>query len=391
MITISDALTSIRKNTPLSPVKITLDLKDAMGHVLSESILSPISMPPFRQSAMDGYALNLHDTDQYELLGELKAGDSAQATLKPGQALRIFTGAMVPNSANAIAIQEKVLVNGNVITLEGPIREGANIRPLGEQVRQGAIALQQSTILNSAGVGFLASLGVTEVSVYKKPSIAIVVTGNELTPPGQALESGKIYESNGIMLQNVLKSLGYSLITKYTINDDYLDTLQTLGEAIEANDFTIITGGISVGDYDFVGKALPEIGVEEHFYKVHQKPGKPLFYGSNGNKQVFALPGNPAATLSCFYLYVLLSLEIYSGNNQFQLHRTMARSQGRFEAKGNRPQFLKARYSDGKVSILEGQNSSMLHTFALANALVFKPETTSTINKDDLLETILLP
>lgn len=391
MISIAEALQRVRKNTPKTEQIIKNSVQDAIGFVVAKDVVSPVSMPPFRQSAMDGYALHLHDENNYTLKGEVKAGDGEEVVLNKGEAIRIFTGAKVPASANAIAIQEKVTRKEGTISLVTPVKEGANIRPLGEQVTRGAIALPKNTLLNAAGLGYLASLGITEVEVYKKPSIAIVVTGNELIPPGTPLPPGKIYESNSSMLEGLLKSLGYNTLEKYVVPDHYERTVDTLKMAISMNDFVIISGGISVGDYDYVGKALEEIGLTEHFYKVFQKPGKPLYYGSFDGKQIYGLPGNPAATLTCFYKYVLMGLELFSGNDTFQLQRTMAKAKEAFEAKGDRPQFLKAVYSDGVVEILEGQNSSMLHTFSLANALVFKPETTSKINANDLVEVLLLP
>ncbi len=391
MITISEALDRVRQYTLRTSKTIDLPIEEALGYVLSENVISSISMPPFRQSAMDGYALNLHEASSYTVVGEIKAGDGEDPLLSPGEAVRIFTGAKVPNTANAIAIQEKVKVAGNHLTLDNFIKEGANIRPNGEQVQNGALAMKKNTLLNAAGIGFLASLGIQKVAVYQKPSIAIVVTGNELVTPGRPLAPGKIYESNSSMLKSLLRKLGYSQVQRFEVSDRYEETVKVLKEAIETHDFTIISGGISVGDYDYVGKALTEIGVTEHFYKVFQKPGKPLFYGTLPQKQIYALPGNPAATLTCFYIYVLLGLERFSGNEEFEIQRTKARASQTIEIKGDRPQFLKAIYRNGTVEILEGQNSSMLHTFSLANALVFKPETQSTITVNDKVEVLLLP
>jgi molybdopterin molybdotransferase len=153
----------------------------------------------------------------------------------------------------------------------------------------------------------------------------------------------------------------------------------------------IISGGISVGDYDFVGKALHELSITEHFYKVKQKPGKPLFFGTKGTTHIFALPGNPAAALTCFYVYVYMALQKMMNNEAFELPRIKAKSASKFIKNGDRPQFLKAIYKDEKVSILEGQSSAMLQTFALSNALVFLPENVSEIKINDMLEVILLP
>jgi molybdopterin molybdotransferase len=391
MISILEALTSVKLNAQPLLKGTFKQVEKAGGYVLFEDIYSPINMPPFRQSAMDGYALNLHPKLTYNLIGEIKAGDGHQPILQPGEAVRIFTGAPVPDSANAVMMQEKVQSDGNHITIEHNISIEHNIRPLGEQVKKGDIALKKGTQLTPAAIGYLISLGITEVSVFKKPNIAIVTTGNELIEAGQDLTYGKIYESNSKMLLSALYNLKFYDVTLIKVEDDYIKTVETLKTAINKNDLVLITGGISVGDHDFVGQALHELKVEELFYKVKQKPGKPLFYGKKGDTQIFALPGNPAAALSCFYVYVYIALQKMMNRKDLELPRIKAKSISYFEKKGDRPQFLKAIYENGKVEILEGQNSSMLQTFALSNALVYAPESITTIKEGDIIEVIQLP
>ncbi|MBC3759650.1 molybdopterin molybdotransferase MoeA [Hyunsoonleella sp. SJ7] len=391
MITISEAISIVKNNgKPLQQATLK-KVEKAGGYQLFEDILSPINMPPFRQSAMDGYALNLHDNLDYELVGEVKAGDGHTIELNKGEAVRIFTGAAVPDTANAVMMQEKVETNGQNLTIANQIPLEHNIRPLGEQVNSGGIALKKGTKLTPAAIGYLLSLGITEVSVFKKPNIAIVTTGNELIAPGQALSPGKIYESNSKMLLAALYNLKFYDVTLYSVEDDYGKTVKTLKKAIDNNDLVMITGGISVGDYDFVGKALKELQVDELFYKVKQKPGKPLFYGSRKDTQIFALPGNPAAALSCFYVYVYIALQQLMDRDDLELPRMKAKAINSFEKKGDRPQFLKGIYKGGQVEILDGQNSSMLQTFALSNALVFAPESVLKINPNDTVEVIQLP
>lgn len=391
MISVEEAIQFVKNSTKPLIKKTSKRVEKAGGYVLFEDIYSTINMPPFRQSAMDGYALNLHDDLSYNLIGEVKAGDGHQPVLKQGEAVRIFTGAPVPDTANAIMMQEKVKSDGNFITIEHQIQLEHNIRPLGEQVKTGDIALKKGTKLTPAAIGYLISLGITTVSVFKKPNIAIVTTGNELIEPGQDLSYGKIYESNSKMLLSAFYSLKFYDVTLHKVEDDYNKTVEKLNTVINENDLVLITGGISVGDYDFVGKALKELKVEEQFYKVKQKPGKPLFYGKKGDTQIFALPGNPAAALSCFYIYVYIALQKMMNRNVIELQRIAAKSISHFEKKGDRPQFLKAIYKNGDVEILEGQNSSMLQSFALSNALVYASETVSKIEKGGTVEVILLP
>lgn len=391
MISIDEAIKAVKHSCKPLLKEIVKTADKSGNYVLSQDVSSPINMPPFRQSAMDGYALKLHNDLEYRHKGEIKAGDDHQIILKKGEATRIFTGAPVPETANAVMMQEKVITNGNIIVIEHHIPKEHNIRPLGEQVKEGEIALKKGTILTPAAIGYLTSLGITEVSVYKKPSIALVTTGNELIKAGQPLSYGKIYESNSTMLQNALYNLKFYDVTLHKVADDYKKTKSKLQSVINQNDLVIVTGGISVGDYDFVGKSLLELNIQEIFYKVKQKPGKPLFFGKKEDTLIFALPGNPAAALSCFYTYVYIALQKMMNRETLELPRVKAKSLSNFEKRGDRPQFLKAIYTNGEVEILEGQNSSMLQTFALSNALVFIPGIVSNISLNDIVEVILLP
>lgn len=389
MISVQEAFSILQANLPLLP-QTEYSLFQARKHILAESLLSPINMPPFRQSAMDGYALCLHDVLQYEIIGEVKAGDSHAVELLPGQAVKIFTGAAVPDSAQAVIQIEKVTANGTELLLDETIESETNVRPIGEQISAGDLALEKGTLLNAAAIGFLAGLGFTKVSVYQKPKVGIVVTGNELSKPGTPLEYGKVYESNGIMLQSALMDGYYDSVTLYEVNDDFENTKNKLHEALTNNDVVLVSGGISVGDYDFVARALKELGVETLFYKVNQKPGKPLFAGKLNDKMVFALPGNPAACLTCFYVYVLPTLAILSGAEANYQQAVLLSIVHDYEVKNTRSQFLKANITDGEAEILTHQNSSMLNSFSVANGLVYVPDGHYELKKGDKVEVYLL-
>ncbi len=391
MITVQEALQQIQKHCTSATIT-TVKLKEAVNYYLAETVISEINMPPFNQSAMDGYALHLHSKIDYTIIDEVKAGDKHDPVIKKGEAVRIFTGAPVPKTANAVVMQEKTIVTNNKLTLTATIIENTCIRPLGEQIKKGETALQKGTKLTPAAIGYLASLGITNVMVYKKPSIAIVATGNELVAPGKKLNYGEIYESNSVMLKTALQNIHYTNSTTYKVIDDYQSTYTLLKKVIKNHDVVLISGGISVGDYDFVGKALLEIGVTQIFYKVKQKPGKPLFFGKKGGTSVFALPGNPAAALSCFYVYVQTALQKIIGNTtQSNCLSETAIATTSFQKKGDRAQFLKAILQNGKVEILEGQSSAMQQTFALANALVYLPEEIKNIEIGDSVALIKLP
>ena len=377
----------------LKPVLRTqyLDLAAAEGYVLAQAVHAPLALPPFDQSAMDGYALCLGAAERYQVVGEVAAGTVWNAPLKVGQAVRIFTGAPVPVDAQVVIQQEKVVVENHEIVVPTDLQQGLNIRPKGEQIQQGTLALKTGTTITPATVGFLASMGITKVLVFGKPKVGIVVTGSELVATGQSLQAGQIYESNGQMLQAALEQTGFGKAKMQVIEDDYLATLALIKAELQEVDVLIISGGISVGAYDFVGQVLPELGVETLFYKVRQKPGKPLYLGIKDNCMVFALPGNPAAALSCYYEYVLTALKKCQGYAHYSLPQSHLPLSHAYHRKGNRAQFLKAYATSQAVQILEQQSSAMLQSFALANALVYLPETVSNLAKGEPVEVHWLP
>ena len=369
---------------------VELPLLEARNQLLAETVYSPMNMPPFRQATMDGFAICLHDSLQYEIVGEVKAGDFYTDELKPGQAVKIFTGAAVPNSAQAVIQIEKVSVTNSELLLEENIKPEANIRQLGAQITKDAVALEKGAFLNPAAIGYLAGLGFAKVKVWQKPKVGIVVTGNELVSAGENLPNGKVYESNAIMLQTALFEANFDNLSHYKVNDDFENTKNILEKAIKENDVVLISGGISVGDYDFVGKALESLNVETLFYKVNQKPGKPLFTGKLSDKIIFALPGNPAASLTCFYVYVLPTLQRFSGNTSFygsQLKKNLTHD---FAVDNPRCQFLKASVTDDEVSILSHQDSGMLNSFAIANALVYMPNGNYQVLKGEKVSVYLI-
>jgi molybdopterin molybdotransferase len=389
MVTVQEAFSILKNNLPQSKIDLLL-LAKAKKHVLAEDLFAPISMPPFRQSAMDGFALGLYEGLEYEIIGEIKAGDAVQVELKSGQAVKIFTGAPVPDSATAVMQIEKVTVSASVLQLDELPKLEQNIRPIGEQNRKGDLAIEKGTLLNAACIGFLAGLGFTEVKVYQKPKIGILVTGNELVQPGLPLDFGKIYESNSVMLDIALQEAFYENTTIYRVNDNFENTKNKIAEALSENDVVLISGGISVGDYDFVAKALEVLQVETLFYKVKQKPGKPLYVGKLNDKRIFALPGNPAASLTCFYVYVLPTLQMISGYSINYGKTAPKKLAHDFKVSNARNQFLKAHIVGDEVTILSHQNSSMLNTFSLSNGLVYVEEGGYELVKGDEVEVYVI-
>lgn len=372
MISVAEALDLIKIETTALP-KTTILLEESHGYYLAEPILAPISLPPFRQSAMDGYAFRSGNLSELEVIGECKAGDASEFELQENQAVRIFTGARVPDQADTVVIQEHVEVNGTKITIQKFPEKYSNVRAIGEQVPAGDQVLAGGLKITESIIGFLAGFGITEVLVFNKPKITLIVTGNELQEAGSPLKPGAIYESNAIMLKSALTSRGFDSVRVLKVEDDLESTKRVVGLGLES-DVLLISGGISVGDYDFVNEALKANGAKEIFYKVNQKPGKPLWFGKKGKTLIFALPGNPASSLTCFLIYALSALKIMSGNPDYDLNFLTGALQHRTFNKFGKTLFILGTETNGELEIYPKQASSMLISYALGNALVLIPE-----------------
>lgn len=369
MISIKEALQIVSSQDVHRRTK-HLPLLEAVGFHLAEEIIAPLSLPPFDNSAMDGYAVCGYAVT-YHIKGEVAAGETASFTLNEGEAMRIFTGGRVPANTTAVIMQEKTTVNGKLLNVSDEVVKGKNIRRKGEELAQGDRVFEVGQKITSAAVGTISSLGLAQVMVYDKPRISIITTGNELVEAGTPLQEGQIYESNGATLRASLSQYGFDAQPQLKIKDDFDAIKWGVGGALQSSDVILLSGGISVGDYDFVKKALEENGVRELFYKVAQKPGKPLYFGRKGEVFVFALPGNPASALTGFYIYVLPLLQKLQGSHHAGLLKLKLPLAHEYIMKSDRPTFFKANIADGKLSLMHGQGSNMLHSLALGNALAF--------------------
>ncbi|MFV7235253.1 gephyrin-like molybdotransferase Glp [Flavobacterium sp. ZB4R12] len=388
MIQVDQALSIIAENSckmPIRKIKVTKSL----GFILAEAIYSPMDMPPFRQSAMDGYAFTHSELQQFNMVSTSQAGDFSNKKIKQDQAIRIFTGAYVPDNLDTVVMQEHTTVKNKTVEITKMPARFANVRNKGEQIKENELVLENNTVITPAAIGFLACLGITEITVYAKPKVAIVVTGNELVKVGKKLPEGKIYESNSIMLESALQGIGIKKTEIFRVKDNLKATKRVLKSCLSTFDVVLVSGGISVGDYDFVKEALLSNGVEELFYKINQKPGKPLFFGKKDKTIVFALPGNPASTLTSFYIYVYPALKINMGFEVIHLPKIKRKINTQFENTSGKTLFLKGLYDDKKVTILESQSSAMLNTFAVANALIYLPYDVVNIEKDQ--EVMVVP
>lgn len=350
--------------------EVCLPLTEAGGLTLATAVVAPVDIPAYPQSGMDGYAFFYENGHiNYTLMGEVAAGSSQSRQLQPGEAVRIFTGAPVPPGANTVLMQEKAALNNGMLTiLDDKLQPGANVRPKGSEIMAGHEALPAGTKLTPAAIGFLAGIGIAQVNVFPLPRVAVLVTGNELCSPGSPLGYGQVYEANSFALKAALADFGIKPAFTGMAGDDPEALQLLLNKALQQSDIVLMTGGVSVGDYDFTTAAFDQCGVKKIFHKIKQKPGKPMLFGTKGNQLVFGLPGNPASVLTCYYQYVLPALRLLSGNSG-QIPATTAALNHPFAKPAGLTHFLKGFYHSGKVTLLTGQESYKLNSFAIANCL----------------------
>ena len=394
MISVSEAKDIIRKNsTTLAP--ITISLKDAVGLILAEDVYASIDIPCFPQSSMDGYAFCFDDwqsSDKLIIKGAVPAGSEKKIPILKNQAVRIFTGAAIPANADTVVMQEKVAVNKEKLTInDSQLIKGSNVRPMGSEIRKGALAMQAYCKLTPAAIGFLAAIGIHEVKVFPTPKVHILITGNELTQPGQTLLHGQVYESNSFALKAVLELLHIHNVSVSFAKDDLLELRKVLEGVLGNCDLLLITGGVSVGDYDYVADTLKFCGVAELFHTVKQKPGKPLYVGKTDHCLVFGLPGNPSSALTCFYEYSLIAIERMKGIKSSSVQEKRLKLTNNYHKRAGLTHFLKANWVDDSVSLLHAQESYRLASYAHANCIVSLEEERTDYTAGDIVDVHILP
>jgi molybdopterin molybdotransferase len=393
MISVNEALQLVRENA-MALTPLTIPLRNAGGLVLAEDLTAGISLPNFNQSAMDGYAFRfaeLLEAKSLTVVGEVAAGDEQSFVPEPYSAVRIFTGAAVPQGLDTVVMQEKTERKGEkLLVLDDQLQKGSNVRKKGDEIREGELALAKGTVLSPAAVGYLAGLGITQVTVHPKPAVHIIVTGKELQKAGNPLLYGQVYESNAAMLQAALEQLHISNSRAVLAGDDLSEIKEAILAGLETADMILLSGGVSVGNYDFVVQAAEACGITQLFHKVAQRPGKPLYVGKKGRKLIFGLPGNPASVLSCFYNFVVVAIEGLTGSNKLLERRHLPLLTG-FTKKIELTQFLKAYYTNEGVTPLSAQESFRLSSFSVANCLLVLPAEKREFTTGEMVEILVLP
>jgi molybdopterin molybdotransferase len=389
MVSVNDAKNCIAQNSGLSRVA-SVCLHEAVGLVLGEDIYSPLNVPAFDNSAMDGYAFNFDDLNSSSSLRiayEIPAGSNQKITLQRGEAARIFTGAPIPGNADTVVMQELATVeNGFLSMLPSEIKKGDHVRRTASQTKEGDLVLKKYTKITPAVLGYLAGMGISAIKCFERPKVYLLISGSELVSPGNRLTEGQIFESSSYALAAALSEMGITLTKSPLLEDDKNLINNALTLALQEYDVVLITGGISVGDYDFVHEILANLGVEQLFYKVKQKPGKPLFAGKVGQKLVVALPGNPNSTLTCFYQYVKPALEIMMGKRNHFPEPCLFELTHEFKKPMGLTHFVKGFSEEGKVEIFTEQESYKMNVFAKSNCIVELEEHQSFIEKGSLVK-----
>lgn len=376
LMPVEEARARILSNVkPLPPENVPLAL--ALGRVLAKPLSAERDQPPFNSSAMDGYAVRSEDnTTELTVIGTSAAGHAFNGKLKAGQAIRIFTGAPVPATADAVVIQENTTATGKIVSILQSSRVGQNIRPRGLDFRKGETLLPAAIRLNARDIGLAAAMNCDILSVRKKPVVAVIATGDELVLPGRKPRADQIVSSNSNALVAMAESFGAKVINGGIVRDDLKATERAILKMAKA-DIIVTTGGASVGDHDFIQQALKNTGVKIDFWKIAMRPGKPFMYGRKGKRHVLGLPGNPVSALVCARLFLKPLLDCLQGL-PVQESATMARLGIAMPANDSRQDYVRARIEiapDGSrtATPFNKQDSSMQRSFREAHCLVIRP------------------
>ena len=376
LLSLEEALKRILERvTPLEPEAVPLAA--GAGRVLAEDACAVVDLPPFPSSAMDGFAVRSEDTPgRLTVAARIAAGLPAPRALEAGEAMAIATGGVVPAGADSVIPLEYVVDHDNEVEIPTAVAQGDNVRPRGGDVAEGDVVVPHGARLHAAQIGALAAAGLDGVVVAQRPRVAVLATGTELRRPGETLGPGEVYEANGVLLATALASAGADVDTLPAVADDESSHRDALERGLAA-DVLVTSGGVSVGPHDLVRRILGELGVEEVFWGVAVKPGKPLAFGVRGSTLVFGLPGNPVSSLVGAEVFVRPALLALQGAKVPGPVFFEGRLAAAVRRNPHRDEFLRATSAASENGILlvpvRGQESHMIARAAAADALVLAP------------------
>jgi molybdopterin molybdotransferase len=391
LITIAEARERVLDSvTRLGDEAVALDA--ALGRVLAEDVTSTIPVPPFDSSAMDGYAVVAGRGGELEVIGEARAGHPFGGRVSEGSAVRISTGALVPEGADAVVPVERTTESKGGVGVPD-VEAGANVRRAGEDIPLNAVVLRTGARLGPAELGVAASVGRGELRCAQQPRVAVLITGDELTEPGAPLGPGRIYGSNGFALAAQVERAGAVVASRATVPDDPDGTRAAIGRALDDADVVLVSGGVSVGPHDHVKPALQDLGVEERFWGVRLRPGKPTWFGTRGRKLAFGLPGNPVSAMVAFHLFGRPALTALQGGTQ--MPHVSARLGEGVARNPQREQALRVRLRQSENGLVaeptkEAQGSHVLTSMLGADALAFIAPGDGEVTAGELVEVELL-
>lgn len=399
METLENALSILLDHVQPLQTTETVCLMDALGRIAGEDITSPISVPPFDRSPLDGYCMHSSDIAtasrenpvMLHVIGEACAGCGERFTVRPGEALRLMTGAPIASGCDCVIRQEDTDLGMDDVAIYAPIRHGQNICYAGEDVQKGQVIVHRGEKLTSAHLGVLASVGLAHVTVTRPVKVALLCTGDELAQPGQPLSFGQIYDSSRTMLTLRLRELGAEVLTLSSQKDEPEAVAASLMEAASHADLLITTGGVSVGIKDIMHKVLPLMNAQQLFWRVAVKPGTPLLCGCIDQKLLICLSGNPFAALACFEVFAKPVIRKMSGSNEALSHREQVAFHGNFPKGGKVRRLLRARCENGAVTLTgDNHSSGSLSTMIGCNCLIDIPANSGPLTDGQLVEIIWL-
>jgi molybdopterin molybdotransferase len=380
--------------TPVHGIE-RIALRGALGRVLAHDVLSPVNVPAHANSAVDGYALAGADLPareerEYRIAGTAWAGRPFAGAVQAGECVRIMTGAPLPRGTDTVVMQEHVRAQGESVHIGAGHEPGRNVRAAGEDLAKDDVALSAGKRLMPADLGLLASIGMAEIGVHRPLRVAFFSTGDELRSLGEPLGAGEIYDSNRYTLYGMLRRLNVDLLDLGVIRDQRAAVSDAFAEASSIADAVITSGGVSVGEADYVKEVVNRLG-RVSFWQIAMKPGRPLAFGRIGNAAFFGLPGNPVAVMVTFYQFVQPALRHMAGERNFlESHRLFAHSASRFKKLPGRVEFQRAIMEslDGKLAVRSTgtQGSGILRSMSRANCFVVLPEEAETVEPGALVE-----
>ena len=382
MIPLDEARRHVVERCP-KLAEVDIAIGDALGGVLAVDVVSSQAVPPFDNTAMDGFALRAADSvgapQRLRIVGTIAAGDAPSFEVRPGQAARIMTGAVIPAGADAIVMVERTTVDGDDVVVEISVEPGNHIRPAGDDIEAGDVVFEAGSLIEPGHIGVLASIGSTQVAIYPRPRVGVLSTGDELVEGGGALEPGQIHESNGRMLLAMLQQIGVEPVDLGLAHDDKASIEAAIRRGVDSCDAVVTSGGVSMGDYDYVKAVLDDIG-DMRWMQIAIKPAKPFAFGLVDGVPVFGLPGNPVSSMVSFELLARPGLRAMQHRGDVEPAEVLAVADENL-----------SRHPDGKTHFLRvvarpgpdgryhvqssgGQGSHMLWAMARANGLAVVPD-----------------